>query len=271
MTTSASCRRWWVGEASKPHPLDATINTLYSPPPTRRKAQAARRVTQKRIDNRPSDTDRPHAPRPPWLPPGRVCIRDAGPMGPRWRLRDAGGPRRSGRGRRLGAPPRLHAEHGPDSSPGSGPFCFLAATSQGVAPPRRSGCGGWFFHNLPRSAAPVLAGRPLRQERSHGAPLRAACGPTSGVSLHSASTRQGGWDAGCARPPRRHVQRVPHPTGCSRSGTAEVDSDQQPGRREPARLETGRKDRAAPEPVTGRIHPFALPITGIFQPTSSHR
>lgn len=216
MTTSASCRRWWVGEASKPHPLDATINTLYSPPPTRRKAQAARRVTQKRIDNRPSDTDRPHAPPPPWLSPGRVCIREAGPMGPRWRLRDAGGPRRSGRGRRLGAPPRLHAEQAriPHQDPGL--FVFWPRPRKGS--PRRAdrGAGDGSFttchearHRYWPAARFVKKGRMARPSGPPAAPLRVCpCTPRPRNKVDGTRDVRGRRGATCSESPIRRDARA---------------------------------------------------------------
>ena len=53
---------------------------------------------------------------------------------------------------------------------------------------------------------------------------RLAIRSTPGVSMHSAAARHGVGGAGCARPEAwAPCSETPHPTGCSRLGTAEVD------------------------------------------------
>jgi hypothetical protein len=83
--------------------------------------------------------------------------------------------------------------------------------------------------------------------------------------MHSEATSQGVGGPGCARPLGLVTcSETPHPTGCSRVGTAEVEMHHEtrsPRRAHASRVEIGRNDWAAPEPVTGwSIEPGPLEV-----------
>ena len=143
---------------------------------------------------------------------------------------------------------------------GSGPFSFCS-TQTGLAPRARSAING-SHHFGGRSLTicgktpPVLAGDSScsfadvaqQAERDHAmveaTSSRLVIRSTSGVPMHSVAAQHGVGGAGCARPATWVTcSDTPHPTGCSRVDTTDVDyqapvaqlAEQPPCKRQAAR------------------------------------